>query len=366
MPNENSEKQKLSFKEYIQAAISFAATRLALLSFRQPIHIIKTNKQAKPEVSSWTFIKNTLLEEGLKGFYKSTWTSVNKILLIESYRGPLLLAAPGYIEQFFPILTKDYPWSKNVFSIGAISLIDATIICPVLRISAHQVTDCNKNIRARDIFKHYTRTGLLNELYRGYRPLLFQTTVLWGSFLTFDDLTKQLTEKYFGKEKSNTTLVSTSLAAGFIYSGIKTALNIIPDTVRTHMQQANRTNLGAFATLRDLHIKCGIKGLFAGATLKYINGALGFAYKSILREVFTEPKSSNVNGEPRFVLDIEKAFEQERPVIHDNQQQTLNDNLIRKYKINVEKSIEQQQPVIYWKNLIRTNKEQVIKKENER
>jgi hypothetical protein len=132
------------------------------------------------------------------------------------------------------------------------------------------------------------------------------------------------------------------------------------------MQQANRTNLGVFATLRDLHIKCGMKGLFAGATLKYINGALGFAYKSILREVFSEPKSSNVSGETRFVLDIEKTFEQERPVIRDNQRQTLNDSLIRKYKINVESSIEQQHPVICWRDLIRTNKEQIIKKENER
>jgi hypothetical protein len=273
-----------NIKKYLKIATSFSLTKLGLLLVRHPMHVIQTNKQAYPALSNSQIIQNIYATNGVKGFYNSTTASVMKILLGECYRGPLMIEMPRVIEKHLPEnVVKNHPTIKTIIAIPVISLIDATIICPLVKLSTDQITR-QQQTTLKEISAHYWKEGYFKHFYRGYRPLLLQTSNLWGAFFLIDDMNKAIIRKYVG-EVSYSTLMAASISGGIL----QTFINVIPDTIRVQMQRAHSSPQSATTVAKNLVKTHGIRALFFALPHKFAGNIVGYGYKSMLRQYWSTP-----------------------------------------------------------------------------
>ncbi len=276
-----------SLENYFHIASSFAFAKLGLLSVRHPIHVIQTNKQANPSLSNVEIIQKIYQESGIWGFYRSTGTSIAKILVTESYRGILMIRVPRAVRSFFDDSWKElYPRSTllltSLFAVPIISGVDATLICPFVRMATLQTTNEN-NSKITAIYKNYIKGSALKELYRGYVPLYIQTALSWGNFFAIDDLIKEFLKRGF-KTISYFELTLSS----FIGGGVQTCLNAIPDSIRVQMQKQGTHHLTARKTFEVFVRQHGFRALFQSVPHRFLSNVVSYGYKSLLRHYWTK------------------------------------------------------------------------------
>ncbi|MDF2965096.1 MAG: carrier protein [Rickettsiaceae bacterium] len=284
MRHDSKEASKTSFVEdYLKIVISFSIPKLGLMLVKHPFYVVQNIKQADPSIPNLEIIKGIYRTNGLKGFYKATPLSVSKIIATELYRGPLMIGVPQYISSHLPEdIAKSNPLISSLVATPIIAAIDSAVLCPFMRMSTHQLTAINNKIKVSDLIKHYAEKNFLKESYRGYGPLFIQNANLWGSFFIIDDLNKTFIKKHYGDNTS--AIFFASITGGLI----QTALNLVPDTIRTQMQKANSSNLSMIEVSQSFIKTYGVKGLFLGFPHKVFGGIIGYAYKSLLREYWSK------------------------------------------------------------------------------
>ena len=275
-----------SLGHYFQIALSFSSIKLGLLFVRHPIHVIGTCKQASPTLTNIQIIADIYKNNGIKGFYKSTSTSILKICLAESYRGVLMIQVPKQVQSCLPKhWSQSYPTTAalttSAIAVPIISAVDTCVICPLLRISTLQMT-INEKHNLKAIYNRFIKGNIITALYRGYTPLFIQTSFLWGNFFIIDDLMKRALQKHF-HEISYSGLAATSIIGGCL----QTCINVIPDTVRVQMQKSASNKLSMRTVTKQLVQQHGIHSLFSAIPHKLIGGIIGYSYKSMLRHFWT-------------------------------------------------------------------------------
>ncbi len=288
MKNESSQ---YTLKKYSQVAASFATAKLGLLLIRHPIRVIETNKQAFPNISNSQLIKNIYNNQGIKGFYQSTLTSIFRVLLSESYRGPLMIEVPSYVGRH---LKNNAIGNEHILipliATPLISSIDAALTCPLLRMSTHQVT-YGKKISLVEIASDYFKKNAFKQFYRGFSPLLIQTANSWGVFLILDDLSKFIIKKHCG-EISYSALTLSSILGG----PIQTMMNVAPDTIRVQMQKSDNTSQGLVQSTKNIIKTNGRSALFFALPHKFLGSIVAYGYKSFLREYWTNKDAVNATS----------------------------------------------------------------------
>lgn len=183
-----------------------------------------------------------------------------------------------YRSDFHPIVTT---LTTSAIAVPLISAIDASLTCPLTRMSTLQMTTGEKT-SLKNIYNNHIKGNVVASLYRGFTPLYIQTALLWGNFFVIDDLMKYLLQKRF-----NQVSYSGLAVASVIGGGIQTCINVIPDTVRVHMQKTATDNLGMHATAKKLIRLHGMRSLFSAVPHKLIGGVVGYSYKSLLRHFWS-------------------------------------------------------------------------------
>lgn len=278
------------FENYTKIALSFGSAKLGLLAVRHPLHVIQMNKQAFPDLPNRVIASRIYQADGIKGFYKSTTVSILKIITAESYRGVLMIEVPKQIKQFlFSPWVSSYPIGSSLMTslvaTPIISVIDATLICPMTRFGTIQAT-LDKNQSLFTVYEKFIKGNVVRQLYRGYTPLLLQTCFLWGSFLMIDDVNKGALKKYTGKV-SYSGIVLTSILGG----STQAAINSIPDTIRVQMQKHTSQNLNMRDTAKKIIRDHGVRSLFSTLPHRLALSIIGYGYKSVLRHFWSDKGS---------------------------------------------------------------------------
>jgi hypothetical protein len=282
-----NDKQKHLIKENLQVASSCVCIKLGITLIKQPFFVVQTYKQANPSVSLTEIAKKIYSENGLKGFYKSMPATMFINVLTESYRGPLMVNAPKYINEKTPDSLNKYSFFLTGFlAAPTISFVDTMLLGPLVRMSTHQLS-VKENIKIKDIALSYSKSNFLKECYKGSSALFLQNTVLWWTFFWFDDFNKNCIKKHIG-EVSYFSLAATSVAGGVVMSSV----NIAFDTIRVQMQQVHNKDTNILSVTKSLTANHGFKALFAGLPPKIIGGIIGYGYKSFLREYWDKDKDA--------------------------------------------------------------------------
>lgn len=275
-----------SIESYLKIAASFSTAKLGLLVVRHPLHVVQINKQAFPGLKNSEIISNIYRQSGIKGFYRATSASILKILAAESYRGVLMIKIPEMVRSH---LSK--PWidsstiattiTTSLIATPIISLIDTTIICPFIRLATLQIT-IEQNSTLKNIYNTYIKGDAVKQLYRGYTPLLIQTSLLWANFFVIDDIIKYVLRNYF-----RTTTYSSVALASVAGGAVQTLVNVVPDTIRVQMQKIANRNLNMRNITKNLVQQHGVRSLFSVVPHKLAGGILNYGYKSVLRHFWT-------------------------------------------------------------------------------
>lgn len=275
--------------QYAQIAASFVAAKTLSVLVRHPAHVVQAKKQANPSVPIKDIVKRIYNDRGVRGFYKSTSASIMKILVAECYRGPLMIEVPAYVRRNFLADTSfvDSKWVSNFIAVPIVTTIDATLICPILRMSTHQLTSDDPRITLKQISQHYLQTNPFKQFYRGYNMVWFQTAKSWATFFFIYDINKYLIKKYSG-DVSYTALAIASLGVGVVQSTI----NHIPDTLRVHMQKSDHSGKNTKEVLSELVRTKGAKSLLAGISARLFGASISYGYKSMLLH-YWETKTSH-------------------------------------------------------------------------
>ncbi len=274
---------------YFKIALSFAIPKLGLLFVKHPVYVIKTNKQARPDLANTEIISSIYAQNGVRGFYRSTSTSAVKIFVSESYRGVLMIYVPKQMQSYLPESWKTaHPKAVSIASslmaVPIISLIDATAICPFTRMSTLQITEYGS---IQNIYKTHISGNVVRGLYRGYVPLLIQTAFLWTNFFVIDDLSKWV----FRKDPK--TFSYSEFALSSVFGGsLQTCVNIVPETIRVQMQKPS-SHLNMRNTVRQLIRQNGIRPLICAMPHKFLENTISYGCKSALRHVWTRPENEN-------------------------------------------------------------------------
>ncbi|MCC2646896.1 MAG: carrier protein [Rickettsiaceae bacterium] len=288
MHNEQpKDKQKHFIKENLQIASSCVGIKFGITLFKQPFFVVQTSKQANPSIPLIEMVKKIYSDNGLKGFYKSMPATLCINVLTESYRGPLMVSAPKYINEYTPdSLSKYSVFLTGFLAAPTISFVDTMLLGPLVRMSTHQLS-VKENIKIKDIALSYAKGHFIKECYQGSSALFLQNTVLWWTFFWFDDFNKNCIKKHVG-EVSYFTLAATSVAGGIVMSSV----NIAFDTIRVQMQQVHNKDTSILNVTKSLIRNHGFKALFAGLPPKMIGGVIGYGYKSFLREYWDKDKDA--------------------------------------------------------------------------
>jgi hypothetical protein len=275
---------------YLQMALSFASAKLFSAAVRHPAHLVQVKKQADPNSSIKQIIQEVYAQKGVRGFYKAMPSSIYRILLAECYRGPLMVEIPACIRANFldDNQFKNVKYVSNILSIPVVSTIDATLICPILKLQTHQLTSKNPNITLMQIIKHYAQSDLFDlskQLYRGYNVVWFQTAKQWTMFFCVYDFNKYL------MKKSNGNSSYSALAISSIIGGIlQAAVAHVPDTIRVHMQKSDSVNKKVIPIISSLIKTHGVKGLTSGMSARLFGATAGYAYKCMLLNHFEQKR----------------------------------------------------------------------------
>lgn len=286
MPNTVSISSDNSIENYVKIALSFASAKLGLLLIKHPLQVVLTKKQADPSLTNTEIISAIYEKNGIRGFYRSTNTSIVKILVTESYRGILMIKVPKKIHSYFPKRWSDsHPETmvcmSSLIAVPIISLIDAAIICPFTRIATLQIA-AEKSNSLMAIYKMHLAENVFRQLYRGYTPLLMQTSFSWANFFVIDDLSKLILRKYF-KTVSYPELALASIVGG----SLQTCVNVIPDTIRVQMQKTSNHHLNMRNTIEQFVKQNGMRALISAVPHKLLGGIIAYGYKSALRHFWT-------------------------------------------------------------------------------
>jgi hypothetical protein len=278
-----------SVESYLKIAASYSAPKLGLLLLRHPLHVIATSKQAYPELTNLQTISHIYTQSGLRGFYKSANTSVVKAMASESYRGILGIKVPQAVRahllpSWMGTHQEKAALATSLIATPIISVVDATIICPVVRMATLQITT-DKSSTLTSLYKKHIQTDVLRQLYRGYTPLLTQTACSWGIFFLADDLSAFLLNKDF-KQPSVSQLTFAALLGG----SAQTFINVIPDTIRVHMQKTEAHHLNMRNTLQHVVKVHGVRSLFSVVPHKIAGNILSYGYRNALKHFFKEPE----------------------------------------------------------------------------
>ncbi len=304
MYNNNAKYNISTFlQNFIDIAPSFIGTNLGLMIIKQPILNLQINKQVYPTLSNIQIVQNIYNNEGIKSFYKATPISSFKVIVTECYRGPLMIAVPKYIDKYFPF--DQSPYKDLTLKLGAaplIALIDATIICPLTRLSTHQQTTKYK-LTLNEVIKDYAKTQFIKELYAGYSATLLQTSIHWSSFFLIDHYCKSLLVK------NSEPLSYSSVAIASIGSGVlQTFINIIPDTIRAQMQKSQKNGDNIYNITKYLVNTYGMKAFTTALPHKLSLGIINFTSKSLLNTFWNDDLLLNESEQYSLSLDFKQSF----------------------------------------------------------
>ena len=130
------------------------------------------------------------------------------------------------------------------------------------------------------LYNTFVRGQAISALYRGYTPLLVQTTLLWGNFFMIDDRVKQWLQQRCNGIGYSSTFALTSLIGGCLQA----CITVGPETIRIQMQKPTTLSLTMRGTLRHIIHAHGVRSLFYSLPHKFLGHIFRYTYKNGLRD----------------------------------------------------------------------------------
>ena len=102
-----------------------------------------------------------------------------------------MIKMPNLIQSKISIAKNDRKVAKALTGVS-IACVESFILCPVERLKVILMTKSQPNTSTWSILSSEGHKSLIRELYQGYIPLFTRQTVAWTTFLTADQLMKQV------------------------------------------------------------------------------------------------------------------------------------------------------------------------------
>lgn len=224
-----------------------------------PFDLVKVRLQTGLYNSSIQCIKQTLVKDGLPGFYRGVLPPLLGVtpMFAVSFWGydvgkKLVTAYTGTAPEKFTI--------AQISTAGFISAIPTTLVAaPFERVKVvMQIQEGSKNASMASVVKEMYKTGGLRSIFKGSAATLARDgpgSALY--FATYEYLKEKLLTP--GKDMS---LLAIMTAGGF--AGVSMWLGVFPiDTIKS-TQQSSTTSVSILQTTKNIYKKGGIKAFFPG------------------------------------------------------------------------------------------------------
>lgn len=228
---------------------------LISLAWEHPFDVLKTSAQANLEKKSLLKIMRAIVtNKGWLGFYSGALPNSIRMATKQAYRYPLMLALPfvfGKISSSITVISLCTGFS--------IALFEIAIITPLERLKVWNITFKNRSGALNEFFKN---KHILKELYKGIEPTALKQIVTWCTFLVVHDHLMDL----FNHSLSLSIVLVTALFEG----AINTAVVMPFDCIKTQMQKIDAKNQSSLSIVTHVYKQHGIKGLYAGWQVKFV------------------------------------------------------------------------------------------------
>lgn len=224
-----------------------------------PFDLVKVRLQTGVYNSAIKGVKQTLVKEGLPGFYRGVLP-------------PLLGVTPMFAVSFWGydvgkrIVSNTTGVSASEFTIkdistaGFLSAIPTTLVAaPFERVKVMmQIQDGAKKSSMGSVIAEMYRTGGIQSIFKGSAATLARDGP--GSALYF--ATYEYLKQSLSKPGEDLSLVNVSIAGGF--AGVAMWLGVFPiDTIKS-TQQSSNTSVSIFKTTSNIYKRGGIGAFFPG------------------------------------------------------------------------------------------------------
>lgn len=224
-----------------------------------PFDLVKVRLQTGVYDSAMKGVKQTLVKEGLPGFYRGVLPPLLGVtpMFAVSFWGydvgkRIVSNATGVNASDFTI--------KQISSAGFLSAIPTTLVAaPFERVKVMmQIQDGAKKASMGSVIKEMYRTGGIQSIFKGSAATLARDGP--GSALYF--ATYEYLKQSLSKPGEDLSLVNVSIAGGF--AGVAMWLGVFPiDTIKS-TQQSSNTSVSIFKTTSNIYKKGGFGAFFPG------------------------------------------------------------------------------------------------------
>jgi len=225
-----------------------------------PFDLVKVRLQTGVYDSAIKGVKQTLVKEGLPGFYRGVLPPLIGVtpMFAVSFWG--YDVGKRIVSNYSGVDSKDFS-IKQISTAGFLSAIPTTLVAaPFERVKVMmQIQDSAKKASMGSVIAEMYRTGGIRSIFKGSVATLARDgpgSALY--FATYEYLKQSLTKP--GEDKLS--LINVSIAGGF--AGVAMWLGVFPiDTIKS-TQQSSNTSVSIFKTTSNIYKKGGIGAFFPG------------------------------------------------------------------------------------------------------
>lgn len=240
-----------------------------------PLEAIKTQWQAKPAFrNEFHIVHEVYTTKGLyRGFYAGSTPNLGRILIKNSYRFPLIVGIPVFLESNVP---EKYSKNKSMLKLmsgSGISVFESLILCPFERMRTYFMTVEKTNKKAT--FIGYFRSGgsPVRDLFRGLGSLWLRQWVSWNYFLQIDLFLKTKIRKKYNIAENEKLPNKYIAPISLLISATQTMLIMPFDSLKTNQQLFSRKGQDKVISYREtcelIMKEAGVRGFFVGWRLRF-------------------------------------------------------------------------------------------------